>query len=254
MEHTYKITGMHCASCVGKIKKALTAINGIENAEVTLDPPQAIIKMNQHIPDTILNKAVKSTGNYLLIEDSGEVELNTIAASSNSNPKLGTSEEVSESSLKTYFPLLLVFVFIIILTIISGYNSKDYSLMHLMSTFMGGFFITFSFFKLLDVKNFAFSFSTYDVIAKKFLGYGYVYPFIELLLGIAFLTGFKPIITNTATIIVMGLGTIGVIQSLLEKRKIKCACLGAVFNLPMSSITLFEDLLMIAMAIIALVI
>ncbi|CAN5614970.1 hypothetical protein BH10BAC5_BH10BAC5_02180 [soil metagenome] len=243
MEHTYKINGMHCSACVTKIQKALNGIKGIENAAVTLDPPQVVIKMTNHIPNSILNNAVKSAGNYSLSKVNEEVELNSIIS----------NEEVSERSLKTYFPLILVFIFIMLLTFISGFNANDYSLMHMMSVFMGGFFITFSFFKLLDVKNFAFSFSTYDVISKKILSYGYIYPFIELLLGIAYLTGFKPVITNTATIIVMGFGSIGVIQSLLEKRKIKCACLGAVFNLPMSSITLFEDLLMIAMAVMTLV-
>jgi len=47
---------------------------------------------------------------------------------------------------------------------------------------------------------------------------------------------------------VMGVSTVGVVQSLLARRKIRCACLGTVFNLPMSSVTLTEDLLMVGMA------
>jgi hypothetical protein len=46
----------------------------------------------------------------------------------------------------------------------------------------------------------------------------------------------------------MGISSIGVIKSVLNKRKIQCACLGAVFNLPMSTVTIIEDLLMVAMA------
>jgi hypothetical protein len=113
---------------------------------------------------------------------------------------------------------------------------------------MAGFFLIFSFFKLLDLRGFADSYATYDIIAKKWHGWGYIYPFLELILGMAFLLGLNPIITNGATFVIMGISIIGVIQSLLNKRRIQCACLGAVFNLPMSTITVIEDGLMIAMS------
>jgi hypothetical protein len=75
-----------------------------------------------------------------------------------------------------------------------------------------------------------------------------VYAFIELALGLAYATGFQPILTNIITFAVMLVSIIGVLQSVLNKRKIKCACLGAVFNLPMSTVTIIEDALMIAMS------
>jgi hypothetical protein len=79
--------------------------------------------------------------------------------------------------------------------------------------------------------------------------YGYVYPFIELALGIAYLTHFNPFVTNLTTVVVMGFSSTGVISSVLNKKKIQCACLGAVFNLPMSTVTIVEDLLMLGMAV-----
>ncbi len=88
----------------------------------------------------------------------------------------------------------------------------------------------------------------YDLLAMKVPAYGYVYPFIELELGLLYLMGFNPFITNWITVIVMGFSSIGVIQSVLNKQKIRCACLGAVFNLPMSTVTIIEDLVMVAMA------
>jgi hypothetical protein len=120
--------------------------------------------------------------------------------------------------------------------------------MRWMNHFMAGFFLVFSFFKLLNLQGFAESYAMYDVVAKNWQGWGYVYAFIELALGIAFLTGFYPLITNGVTFLVMTVSIIGVLQSVLNKRKIKCACLGAVFNLPMSTITIIEDVLMIAMS------
>ena len=88
----------------------------------------------------------------------------------------------------------------------------------------------------------------YDIVARKIKAYRYIYPFIELTLGIAYLTGFNPAVTNWSTLIVMAVSVVGVIQSVVNKKKIRCACLGAVFNLPMSTVTIIEDLLMIVMA------
>ena len=102
--------------------------------------------------------------------------------------------------------------------------------------------------KILNVTAFADAYMSYDVVARKFRAYGFIYPFIELALGAAYLVNFQPFAINLVTLIVMGVSSIGVIQSLLNKRKIRCACLGTVFNLPMSVITLVEDGLMVAMA------
>ncbi len=122
-----------------------------------------------------------------------------------------------------------------------------------MSHFITGFFLVFSFFKLLNLKGFAETYSMYDIVARRWNGWGYVYAFIELSLGMAFLTGFNPIFTNAVTFVVMTVSIIGVLQSVFNKRKIKCACLGAVFNLPMSAITIMEDVLMIGMSGIMLI-
>ena len=103
-----------------------------------------------------------------------------------------------------------------------------------------------SFFKLLNIQGFADSYSTYDIIAKKWKGWGLVYTFIELALGISYLLKFNPLANNAITFIVMTV-SIGVLQSVLNKRKIKCACLGSVLNLPMRTITILEDALMISM-------
>ena len=117
-----------------------------------------------------------------------------------------------------------------------------------MQHFMAGFFLVFSFFKLLNLKGFAESYVMYDVIAKKIPVWGYVYAVIELGLGIAYLINFNPLVTNSITFVVMTISIIGVLQSVLNKKKIQCACLGAIFNLPISTVTIIEDGLMIAMS------
>jgi hypothetical protein len=121
-----------------------------------------------------------------------------------------------------------------------------------MEHFMAGFFLVFSFFKLLNLKSFSESYGMYDIVAMQWKGWGYVYAFTELALGLAFLTGFHSLITNAVTFIVMSISIVGVLQSVLNRRKIKCACLGDVFNLPMTTITVIEDALMIGMSAIML--
>jgi len=87
----------------------------------------------------------------------------------------------------------------------------------------------------------------YDVIAKRFPAWGYVYAFSELALGIAFLTDFQPVLTNTVTFVVLSISIVGVLQSVLNKRKIQCVCFGTGFDLPMSTVTIIEVALMIVM-------
>jgi len=117
-----------------------------------------------------------------------------------------------------------------------------------MRYFMAGFFLTFSFFKMLDLSAFAETYAMYDVIAMRFKNWGYIYTFIEFGLGITFLVNFQPYYISILTLVVMSISIIGVLRAVLNKKKIQCACLGAVFNLPMSTITITEDALMILMS------
>lgn len=248
MTHTYIVNGMTCGKCVARVKSALEKIGGVEKAEVTLDPQRAVITMKHHIPTSILQKAVKEAGDYILTED-GNVQHQM-----DQQTALHTGGTIEQKSFfQTYKPILLVFAYLAGVTVLSGIYG-GFSLMGTMSVFMGGFFLVFSFFKLLDLKGFAYSYMSYDIIAKKWLGWGYIYPFVELALGLAYLFHFEMQAANIVTAIVMGISSIGVIQSLLAKRQFQCACLGTVFNLPMSNITLTEDLLMTAMAVVMLII
>lgn len=234
MTHTYQIDGMHCSSCVSKVKNELLKLGDITEAQIQLKAPQASITMLKHIPTATLQQAVAKAGAFSLTEtDSYHVDENDIA--------------VKKNWLATYKPLLLIFAFITGIAFITAGQHGQFQWMHWMHNFMGGFFIAFSFFKLFDLKGFADSYSSYDLLAKKVYAYGFIYPFIELGLGIAYISGWQILFTTITTIAVMGFSSIGVIQSVLNKRKIRCACLGAVFNLPMSSVTIIEDLLMVAM-------
>ena len=238
MTHTYNITGMTCSACVAKAKNELLKLGDVIEANVQLDQPQATITMQKHIPVKELQKALSTAGNYTIQEADNGMRL-----------MHGAAPEPEASWFSTYKPILLIGAYIIAITILIELTRGRFDTEAWMSNFMAGFFLVFSFFKLLDVKGFADSYSTYDIIAKKWYGWGYVYAFVELALGIAFLARFNLLLTNVVTFAVMSISIVGVLQTVLNKQKIKCACLGAVFNLPMSTITIIEDGLMIAMSL-----
>jgi hypothetical protein len=113
---------------------------------------------------------------------------------------------------------------------------------------MGYFFIFLSLFKFFDLKGFVDGFATYDLVTKKFRLYGYIYPFIEFFLGLAYFTKPDLFLLNLVTVVVMMVSGIGVLQSVLSGQKIKCACLGTVLNVPLSTVSILENFGMGAMA------
>ena len=234
MTHTYTLSGLTCNGCVAKVKSQLLRHPDILSAEVSLEPQQAVIQMTKHIATAELQKTVSSVGPYALTEPA--------------NSHAMKMEEQSRTWIETYKPILLIFTFITSVSLFTSLHEGNIHGMVFMNTFMAGFFLAFSFFKFLNLTGFATSYQMYDIVAKRAPVYGYVYPFLELGLGILYLTSFNPTLTNWATIIVMGISSIGVIESVVNKKKIQCACLGAVFNLPMSTVTIIEDLLMVGMA------
>ena len=220
---------MTCSSCEAKVKSALLTIENVTSVEVSKDTNSATITMNKHIA---LSNFQKALDNKYQISAVNHSEI----------------EEQAKSWLETYKPILLIFFYISLVTILIQIKNQSFNLMEAMQHFMAGFFLVFSFFKLLNLKGFAESYVMYDVVARKIPIWAYLYAFTELMLGIAFLTGFNPLTTNSVTFLVMSISIIGVLQSVLNKKKIQCACLGAIFNLPMSTVTIIEDALMIIMS------
>lgn len=230
MTHTYKVSGMTCGSCVAKVKSSLLMVPDVTDVEVSKEDQSATISMDKHIPLSVFQKALDSK--Y------------TIAAMEHSEVA-----EQAKSWFATYKPVLLIFFYITGISLLIQFTHHHFDFMMWMQHFMAGFFLVFSFFKLLNLKGFAESYVMYDVVAKRIPAWAYLYAFVELALGVAYTVNFEPFITNIVTLIVMSVSIIGVLQTVLNKRKIQCACLGAVFNLPMSTITIIEDALMIIMSI-----
>jgi copper chaperone CopZ len=232
MTHTYQITGMTCSGCEAKVKTLLFSVPDVTGVDVSKDSQSATITMDRHIALSAFQDALGGSQSKYQI----------------TAPHHNETAEQTRSWLATYKPILLIFGYIGVVTVLIQLTNAAFDPMEAMRHFMAGFFLVFSFFKLLDLKGFAESYVMYDVIARRIPAWAYAYAFIELALGLAFVADFNPLVTNIVALAVMAVSIIGVLQSVLNKRKIQCACLGAVFNLPMTTVTIIEDALMIVMS------
>lgn len=241
-------TNLNCGSCVAAVKAHLDGDPAIRRWSVnTADPNKVLTVEGEGLSAVAVERHVADAGFKVLgkIEDAKPAE--------HEPPDHADAAEKQQSFLATYRPLLLVFGYLFGVVAIAEVTADGFDWMRAMANFMGGFFIAFSFFKLLNLRGFVDAYQTYDVVARPVRAYGYAYPFIELGLGVAFLLRFAPIATNIVTLVVMLVSAIGVTQALLQKRRIQCACLGTVFNLPMTKVTFVEDALMAGMALVMLV-
>ena len=240
MTHIYNITGMTCNGCKASVEKHLMSVNHIKKVEIDLEKGQGTIHMDEHVDISALQSALPDKYNI-----SEKKERNVFQSASHS---ASTEEETSE--IKQLFPLFLIFAYILVASILLNINPWNGS--GFMLDFMGLFYIVFSFFKLLDLKGFPESFKMYDPLAKKLPIYGWIYPFIELALGLMFLMRFKIVSALVITLVILGITTIGVTKTLFDKKSIQCACLGTALKLPMTKATFIENTIMIVMAIIML--
>ena len=161
----------------------------------------------------------------------------------NTSKKLTVKNRLTE-----YLPLIVVILMVLLMSLATNvaYSTSGYS--SLMNKIMGFFLCLLAMFKLFNISGFADGFQMYDLIAKKCRKYAYCYPFIELSLGLAYLSNFEPIATNLITFIIMLISSIGVIKSLRSGMNIKCACLGTVLSVPLSTVSVVENLGMGLMA------
>ncbi len=104
--------------------------------------------------------------------------------------------------------------------------------------------------KLQDVERFATMFLNYDLLAQRWVRYGYVYPFIETGAGLLMMAGVLTWLAAPSALIVAGIGAVSVFKAVyIDKRELKCACVGGDSKVPLGFISLTENLMMVGMAI-----
>ena len=235
LPQTIAISGMTCSNCVAKVQKRLSEHPEIESVTVTLQPPQAAMQAKRPLSNEELDTWLAPLDHY--------------HASPEPTPLNST---LPKPSAVTYRPLIILLVYLLGVTGSALFAAGAWDTMLAMRLFMGGFFIAFSFFKMLDLRGFADAYRGYDILARAWPAYGFVYPFIEFGLGLAYLAHISPQMVNIITAAVMAVSLAGVLRAVFSKRAIRCACLGTVFQLPMATVTIIEDGWMLAMAVMML--
>lgn len=152
-----------------------------------------------------------------------------------------------ESTPKEYAKFAVIILGILLISYFTAVSFGGLGVSNFLRVFMGVFFLVFGLFKLLDLRGFVMSYIGYDIIAKRSMTYAWVYPFIEIALAVGYFFSFAP--TEWITIVIMTIGSIGVLKELMRGSKIKCACLGTYVKLPLTTVSLVEDLTMGIMAL-----
>lgn len=153
--------------------------------------------------------------------------------------------------LQQYRPLMLIIAGIALVTLflqlVRGYNFDA-----MLYDCMGITFLIFGAIKLLRWQGFVDAFRSYDDLAQRFYWYAVIYPFFEIGLGLLYWLRIAPVFTNVATIALTSLTTLSVVKELRKNNPFPCACLGTVFVLPMTWVTLAENMFVIVVALILL--
>ena len=104
--------------------------------------------------------------------------------------------------------------------------------------------------KLMDIERFATAFLSYDLLAQRWVRYGYLYPFVEAGAGIMMIVGVFHWISAPAAFVVGSIGAVSVFKAAyIDKRTLRCACVGGDSKVPLGFVSLTENLMMIGMAL-----
>lgn len=150
----------------------------------------------------------------------------------------------------TYKPIIAIFATTFLMALSTAWAIGELSIIRVVELFIAISMCALAIQKLRDLEAFSLQFLNYDLLAQKWVKYSYVYPFIEMLAGVAMISGFLTVVAAPAALFIGTIGAISVFKAVyIDKRELKCACVGGDSNVPLGFISLTENLMMVAMAI-----
>lgn len=160
-------------------------------------------------------------------------------------------QNVRDAKKLTYMPILAVFA----VTALMALAASQAAYGSVLTIRAAEWFIAFSMavlamLKLRDLESFSSMFLNYDLLAKRWVPYAYLYPFLELGVGVLMIAGVFTWLSAPVGLVIGGIGAVSVFKAVyIDKRELKCACVGGDSNVPLGFISLTENLMMIAMAV-----
>ncbi|MEH3041221.1 MAG: glutaredoxin domain-containing protein [Sphingomonas paucimobilis] len=158
---------------------------------------------------------------------------------------------VAEPGATSYRPVAALFAMTALLAMAASHAAfgSPFTL-HALQWFGGFSMAILALLKLQDIEKFSTTFLNYDLLARRWVRYGYVYPFAEGLAGVLMVAG---VLTGLSVAIALCIGTIGAVSVFkavyIDRRELKCACVGGSSNVPLGFVSLTENLGMIAMGL-----
>jgi hypothetical protein len=151
----------------------------------------------------------------------------------------------------TYTPVIAVFAVTALMALAASYAMTG----QVLTAHAAQWFIAFSMcalgmLKLRDVETFSTMFLGYDLLAQRWLPYGRIYPFAEVGAGVLMIAGALTWLSAPVALFIGGVGAVSVFKAVyIDKRELKCACVGGDSNVPLGFVSLVENLMMVAMAV-----
>jgi hypothetical protein len=160
-------------------------------------------------------------------------------------------QPLPEPDATTYQPVVALIIVTALLSIATSWLSFGNILtVQTIEWFISFSMVVLALLKLQDVEKFSTMFLNYDLLAKKWVPYGRIYPFAEGLAGLLMAAEFAPFISIPVALFIGILGSVSVFKAVyVDKRELKCACVGGSSNVPLGFISLTENLMMVAMAV-----
>ena len=151
----------------------------------------------------------------------------------------------------TYQPIIAIFATTFLMALTTNWAiTGGLSFIRVTELFIAISMCVLAIQKLRDLDSFSNQFITYDLLATRWVRYAYIYPFVEMLAGVAMIAGLFTSIAAPAALFIGTIGAISVVKAVyIDKRDLKCACVGGDSNVPLGFISLTENIMMMAMAV-----
>ena len=158
---------------------------------------------------------------------------------------------VADPKATTYRPVIVLFTLTALMAMAASYavNGTPFTL-RAAEWFIAFSMVVLAMLKLQNVESFATMFLNYDLLAKRWVPYSYIYPYAEGLAGVLMVAGALNVLSIPIALFIGTIGAASVFKAVyIDRRELKCACVGGASNVPLGFISLTENLMMIAMAV-----
>jgi glutaredoxin/uncharacterized membrane protein YphA (DoxX/SURF4 family) len=203
---------------------------------------------DEHLDSMNANKTFKEENGF---DETPQIWIDgeNVGGYENLRSHLGMKPEEEDG--KTYQPVIAIFAVAFLMAITTAYAiSSGFPVIRVAELFIAILMCILGVQKLQNLSQFTTGFVQYDLLAQKDVRYGYLYPFVETGAGILMIAGLFTWVAAPAALLVSSIGAISVIKAVyIEKRDLECACTGGGDGVPLGSLSLTENLLMIGMAI-----